>query len=404
MSKKIQTEEKFIEIQEMDNGYTFQIYINGIFVPLKNIDRILIRESIFTSIPRLEFSFRDDGLFIELNPIMEGQIVKIIFSKNGEDKNILNQEFRIISSKVSMMGGSEKVLYNISIDGWLNIPGFLNGINYRSFKNTNFSDVIIEIGDSLKIPTKIEVKSNDNMTWLAMDTWNDFINKSIYKSRVSIDDTPFCYINRNGELVYNSFKNAVSVSSDIRFIRDHVKKHNTVDDENNYFSNFSFNDISGFTNIFNGGFGGKISFFDGEYEKEKMVIDLNHSKLVDYKNKNSELKKFSSKYNFGTINNVYDDYFETVIRNRMMRQSLLSTSIVISVQAKYFSLMEKINITLNSNMNRDEIIGTYSGDYIIGGIINSFENNTFNQILICYRDGYNINKMTKIFTSPLIKV
>tara|TARA_R110001592_G_scaffold347604_1_gene641220 strand:- start:881 stop:2086 length:1206 start_codon:yes stop_codon:yes gene_type:complete len=389
-------------VQESQN-YSAEVYIDGKPVPYKNIMSLTVKEYIYSILPRVEITFLDSGIFVEHNPILEGQVIQVLLSNNGEEINLLNQTFMVLNSSITVIDKTNSS-FLITVSGAFNRPGLFNKIHNKSYPSKTFSDVIKDVADANSLDHDVRIESKDKMNWYQLNqTYADFINTSIYRSYVNDDDSPFTFINRKGVLVYTSLKTAAKNKSAIIFSNDSDMATSPFGNATNerYFSSYTFSDNSGFNNNLNGGSGIKVSYYDGNKFITNEIKKVPSSEMTPYKNKLNinHNKLVNNAVGFGQLNNVYDSYFNSLATNDLVRKALLSTSLSINAHAGDYNLLDKINIEIKKDGN---LLAAQSGDYLVGGIIHNINKNSrYNQMLICFRDGFGNANSTTAFKNPL---
>lgn len=397
---------------EKQNPNLFEMTINDIDVPITNIISLSVREYAYKTLPTIEIAIGGGSTWEEFSPVQEGQIIKLKMSANKESALTIDTEFEVVTYNISRVDkGISSSNTVITILGSFKANKILGNISSKSYPKMTSSDVITQIGDELEIEVDAKISSNDKMTWYRLNqSYYDFINTIIQKSHVGEDDAPFIYIDALGKLNYNSFRSAVSNS--IKLTGYHyptLGQYPLGELDGVIFSNFSVQDKSGFINKY-GGNGSAYSYYDLDdiitYEIDPSIIN---SGLVQIENKTSEDYGKPSKHNiFGALNpNVYEEYFHSIARNEYIRMTLLSTNVVITVDANQkVKLMDKININVMSSLGEKHVQNeTYSGSYIITGIVHSINHiDNYSMHLILSRNGTNKNKTYGEYTSSLKEV
>tara|TARA_R110001592_G_scaffold177358_2_gene417653 strand:+ start:10002 stop:11213 length:1212 start_codon:yes stop_codon:yes gene_type:complete len=392
-----------IEQDTNDIGYDLSLYLDGKPIPWKNINQLLIKESVYSFVPRIEFSFMDDGFFTLYNPVLEGQIIDVVIALNKESDNIVKQTFSILSSSV-MQASAVDGPQIISVLGVLNRPSLINKSYNNSYAKQTFSEVLESIASYNNLALVSRIKSSDKMTWYQLNqTDNEFVNDSIYRSYISDDDVPFCYINRDANLIYTSLKTESKKRSDLIFRKDNDKALSKADDVglDRYYTSFTYADKSGFINSLQGGYGTRMSYYDGNKLVTEDIKSAPFSELTKFKNKlNVNYDKFTNQtMKFGQLNNVYDSYFKSLVTNDLVRKSLFATTVVLNVKPNTYQLFDKINIEIEKGNN---LVQSQSGDYLIGSILHNIgSNGRYNQMLVCFRDGVGTSNSTTLFNNPL---
>tara|TARA_R110001592_G_scaffold352667_1_gene650746 strand:+ start:154 stop:1365 length:1212 start_codon:yes stop_codon:yes gene_type:complete len=384
-------------------GFDIDLYVDGKPIIWKNINEFTIKESVYAFIPRLEMSFLDDGFFTEHNPILEGQVVEVTISTNKETSPYVKQKFMVLSTN-ALPTSHTNDRFIINIIGILNAPGLINGIKSKSFPANKFSEVAKSIASQNGLSFDARLESSDKMNWYQLNqTDNDFMNNSIYRSYVADDDVPFCFINRSGTVVYTSLKTESKSPSEFILVKDNLKGNDKIvpGGIERFYTSHSYSDKSGLINTLCGGYGTKLSHYDGNKIVTEDITTMAFSELTTYRNKlKDNYDKFTnSTMKFGTLNNVYTNYFKSIVNNDLVRKSLFSTSLIINAQANNYQLFDKINIEVKLG---NDLIKSQSGNYIIGSIIHNLnKKGKYNQLLVCFRDGVGTNNTTVVFNNPL---
>lgn len=406
----IKKETKTQATKSSDSNFILEVYVDGNPIPWQNINSLTVREYIYEVMPRINLSFNDDGFFTEFNPVLEGQFVEVYARLSQNDSNIISQKFYVLSSNFTPLNVSKNNLYVVNIDGLFYNDTLSTGIRNKVYANMNFSDSLRKIATENGIQSDIRLQSKDTMNWYQLNkSYTNYIQESVYKSNAGNDDVPFSYIGRDGILVYTSLRTEQKQKSNITLSNNTSKAvgqiRNIDNDFHRYYSSFSYGDLSGAANIRAGGFGVKFSYYDGNkvIQKNYLANNFNATDLVKYRNKNVELSGDATDHQqYGTLNNVYPTYFDTLVRNQMLRTNLLSNTFIVNAQANDYKLFQRINIEIQSQHNVGSLVEAYSGDYFVGGIIHNLSTTgNYNQMLICMRDGINSTKAYDSFINPL---
>lgn len=398
------------KVQGKESLYNLKIYIDGKEIPWNNVRSLTVREYIYDMIPRFKLSFTDDGFFTTDNPLCENQIIEVIASYSDTGKNIINQKFKIISYEQIVLSSNIDNLYLFSVEGILHSAAKINKEIYnKSYKQKTFSEVVEQIASNSSLTSNIAIQSKDRMNWFQTNkSYVAFLNESIYKSSVGDNDAPFCYIDRHGTLNYSSIQTSNKKSSDLilSYSPTEVSKGNK---ENNtsqrYFTSYTYTDLSGYFNTYGGGNGIKYSYYNESDFVTKDSKEYKSSGLTKFINKNKD--SVQTKYlQFGTYNqgNLYEGYFDTLVRNQILRGSILSNNLVISAQPNHYNLLDKINIEIKGKKSTSNVQKPNSGNYLIGGIVHNFSNSgQYAQMLVCFRDGMDGADTYENFVNPLKK-
>jgi len=372
--------------------YNLSVWIDTVPVPNNNIANLTIREYVFTSVPTIELDIIDDGAFIDYNPINAGSVIRVELGLNDAEDYIIEVDFKVTSSDSITTANATNRNYITSITGYLDVGSYMNGIKSKSFSDSTFSSVVTNIAKDNELKSNISIESTDAMNWYMLNqTPADFINTHIHKSYIA-DDIPFCFIDRKKTMNYSSLKAATSKNVKPYTMQNDVNKKITSDDVNSsvkYFSSFSISDSSEFNNVLNGSNGTNYSYYNGDELVTKQSNEDIDAGLVSVFNKLPDSPTTCYK-SFGQQSGTHKNYFKAMVDNVRNRQSLLSSSLVINSKAFDHNLMDVINIEISSGLNRSNLIERYSGKYVIGGIVHTVaRGTTYNQMLICYRNGFN---------------
>ena len=391
--------------------YDLKLYIDGKELPWNNIKSLTVREYIYDMIPRFKLTFTDDGFFSIDNPLCENQIIEVIASYSETGKNIINQKFKIITYEQTVLSSNVDNVFIFVVDGILYTAAKANRAIYnKSYKQKTFSEVVEQIASDSSLKSNIAIQSKDRMNWFQTNkSYVAFLNESIYKSSVGDNDAPFCYIDRHGTLNYSSIQTANKKSSELilSYSPSEVSKGNRENDTiQRYFTSYTYTDLSGYFNNFGGGNGIKYSYYNESDFVTKDSKDYKASGLTKYVNKTKG--SVQTQYlQFGTYNqgNLYKDYFDTLVRNQILRGSILSNNLVISAQPNHYNLLDKINIEIKGKKSTSNVQKPNSGNYLIGGIVHNFSNSgQYAQMLVCFRDGMDGADTYDNFVNPLKKV
>lgn len=381
--------------------------IDGKVVPWQNINYLTVREYIYDLIPRVEIQFHDNGLFVEMNPILEGQEIKIVAKLNAESNDIINQSFEVIGSSHQPTNPERTDLYTITVTAAYKASSLMGPLQNRYYSKKTFSDVIKDVGIINRLITDIRIQTKDKMTWYQPNqNYLNFIKDSLFRSNPGEDDAPFCYIGRNGKLVLTSLRTELKQNTGIIVLNDPRKALRPVTDKDGrYYYTHSYSDYSGFINK-NISYGIKYTYNDGSKIQRKEITDYEPTKLSSFKNKNKNMSGEPVHHkNYGFLNNVYDQYFDSIVSNELIRTSFLSSPLTINVQPDDYKLFQRINIQIRSQNIPNTIVQSYSGSYMIGGIIHNMSKKaTYDMVLVLFRDGIDDSKSYDNFNNVLEKM
>lgn len=396
---------------ELQVGYYYnklELYIDGVNFPLKAIQSLIIREYAFSLVPVLELTLVDDFALSEMNPLQEGQEIKVNLSVNKESDDIIKNTYEIVSFKYAAKPISQHASRaNVMISAAFKANAIIGNLDDTSFPSMTSSEVVKQVATDLKLKFEIKKDTQDKMNWYRFDqTYSEFMNDLTNKSSSGDDDCPFVYIDRNGKLVYNTLRAALSNDVKKNFVQDAKgAKLAATSKEVNFFSDYTLIDSSGLSNKLMGGNGVAYSYYDGQDIVQDQISEITDTGLADYKNKTmTNVNKPSKHLAFGTQNSsLHSTYYETIARNYYLRNTVLSTSIIINAQPdEDIQLMDIINIKILSGVYRNQEAEPFSGKYIVTGIVHAVAPNArYSMHLVLSRDGHNKTLDYKRFESKL---
>lgn len=396
------------DLQNSQEYNKLELYIDGVNYPLPSITNLVIREYAFSSTPVLELTLIDDFALSEMNPLQEGQEVKVNLALGKTTDDIVENIFEIVSFNYSAKPISQHAnRANVVISAAFKANSIVGNLGNKSYPSATSSEVVETIAGDLEIDFEIRKSTKDKMNWYRLDqTYNEFFTDLNNKASVGDNDCPFIYIDRNGKLIYTSLRTALENDIKKNFVQDSKASQLPVVDENtNFFSTFNLIDASGFANKLAGGNAVAYSYYDNNDIVYKQVGEIESTGLTDFKNKTLDnINKPSTHFAFGTQNDsLFDGYYETISRNYYLKNTVLSTTNIINIQPdKDINLMDVINIKIVSSKDRNQDSEPFGGRYLVTGIIHSISPKArYSMYLILSRDGQNKTLDYKRFESKL---
>jgi hypothetical protein len=396
---------------DLQTGYDYnklELYIDGVNFPLTAVQSLVIREYAFSLVPLLEIVLVDDFALSEMNPLQEGQEIKVNMGINRTTEDIIENTFEIVSFNYSAKPISQHAnRANVVISAAFKANDIIGNLGDKSFPSMTSSEVLEQIANDLDLEFAIKKSTKDKMNWYRFDqTYCEFINDLTNKSDAGDNDCPFIYIDRAGTLNYNTLRTALDQGVKKNFEQDSKSsKVAALAEGVNFFSSYNLIDSSGLSNKLLGGNGVAYSYYDTNKIVNGQIVEIEDTGLVDYKNKTiSNINKPSKHLAFGTQNStLYDGYYKTLARNYYLRNTILSTSNIINVQPdKDIKLMDVINIKILSSKDRNQEAEPFSGRYIVTGIVHSISPNArYSMNLVLSRDGQNKTLDYRRFESKL---
>tara|TARA_R110001606_G_scaffold88448_5_gene199266 strand:- start:12906 stop:14147 length:1242 start_codon:yes stop_codon:yes gene_type:complete len=396
---------------DLQNGQDYnklELYIDGVNFPLSAIISLVIREYVFSTIPTLELTLIDDYALSEMNPLQEGQEIKVNMAINKNADDIVENVFEIVSFNYSAKPVSQHAnRANVVISAAFKANALIGNLGNKSYPSTTSSGVVKDIAGDLGIKFEILKDTKDKMNWYRLDqTYNEFMSVLNNKGSAGDNDCPFIYINRNGKLIYNTLRTALDNDIKKNFTQDSKSAQlAALGSDENFFSSYNLIDASGFANKIMGGNAVVYSYYDMDNTVYKQIGEIETTELGDFKNKTIDnINKPSKHFAFGTQNiSLFDGYYEAIARNYYLRNTILSTSIIINAQPDGdINLFDVINIKILSSKDRNQEAEPFSGRYLVTGIVHAVTPNARSSMwLVLSRDGQNKTLDYKRFESKL---
>lgn len=402
--------------------YYCRVYINGIELNSKQIQSLSMREFVFDTAVELDLEFVDNGIFVEVSPIVDGSVLKVILAKD-RDEYPIELEFDILNNKVIKKNTPGNSMYFVSLVALQKTDFMFGSIDQTAYRGSS-SEVIGEVVSKNKQLTYVEeVKSNDSQTWFQISI-NDssFIKNIIERAYYQEKDIPIIYCNKNNTFHYTTLRTKCSQKSKFTAINNDLLATDSGSQDKVISSLISDYDRdkmiffkSDYTFVDNmpienrtGGYGFDYTYFDAESFHDQ-YMNFNYAPFTNTINKTPTKKTYSSvTYNMQN-SNVHDNYLLAYNQNKYLKKNMFSyyTTITIAPNMK-IDLMDKINVSFvkqfdieTGKVGIDEI---HSGEYFVGGIYHNIHIGGFyTMVLVLFRNGFNIkddglvkNTLTKV--------
>jgi hypothetical protein len=378
--------------------FYLRLTIKGTDYNPTNIYNIVIKEWIFNILPTIEIQLLDDGYLTEIFPLEDNEDIDIVLAKNEDDENPIELTFVLNDYEVGIQGDNRKSI--VSLTGYLKVDDMFVSKS-RSFSTQNSSSVLQQISNEIGLTfvNSQNIVPSDNMTWHQASQNNlEFIRHVL--DRVYIpNDVAFFYGNTSKELVFTSLVSEINKENikrakfSIEGFQLDIKDENDINDTI-WYSSYSIVNCSGYFNKINGyGFG--YGYYDlngnivyNEYSNITKLTDLSFrnknyvGKIVKYNNCNKD-------YIAGNLYGV--EYFESMLRNRFLKDNFFANSLVLNVNAlSQVKLMDTIDIDIPSLFNEGESNEVMSGFYLVAGVQHQISNGgIYNKKVALGRNGMN---------------
>jgi len=362
-----------VAVQNRQNaGYSILLDINGEEVPYQNVDGLVIRESIFSILPRLSMSFRDVGDFSSTRPVKTKDKVRVSIVSNAGKSGDVHCPFRVMKVENQNTDPNMPNTAAVGITGILDFPGLFDGLESVVF-NDKFSNVVSEVAKIVGMKPKINIASNDKMKWTCFgENYMKFLLHSLNHVHISEKECPVLYGNKSGELIFDGLKRASESTSRISLVfdptatvtptdyngKDFIKKGQAESRVNVPYSNWTLLDIKEYMNKFGGGDGIRLSYFDGEPVEK------------DWKPKDSTGVTERMVYGVKTLN-VHKNYYSAMVNNRLNKNSFFGTCITLNTGLFGFKPLDRVHVTIPAG-NLGDTSKELSGEYIIFQVLTVF--------------------------------
>lgn len=394
--------------------YFARVLINGYEIPNKSVQSLSIREFVQDTACELDLLFIDNGRFSEGTPIVDGDIVKVILSKDSLETPV-EIEFDILGTKIDKKPSPGNSLYFIELIGITHTDNLFGSVSQRAFVGTSNEVIGQLVSEDSKLTYVEEVKANDSQTWFQISI-NDsnFIKNVIRRSYYRNEDVPLIYCNRSNRFVYTTLKTCMDKKAKFTAINNdllsmdageqdkvikNLKDSSKSKDILFFKSNYAFNDNMPIMNR-TGGYGYDFTYFDGTNFYDQ-VINFNYAPMTTFINKKKRTSLNYDSVNYNMQNsNVHQNYLLAYNQNKYLLDNMFSnfTTITISPNSKV-DLLDKINVKFMKMTpdNTFEIDMVRSGEYLVSGIYHNIQQGgIYTMILILARNGYNLKDDGKV--------
>ena len=356
---------------------------------------MIIRESVFDILPRLELILNDDGIFSDLNPINSGTEIVVVVSL-GENEDVIRQVFEVVSHSYFPDSLMDNKMVIHSINAIFKATEFM-AKNYSDvFSKMTFGDTLDHIANKTGVNTNKKLKTKDVMDWYIFnESPLDYLTTATQKSYVGDNDCPLVYVDRHGDLCLDSIKTASTQSNKIYLYKDPIKALTEINEEDvSYFSTYSYLDISSLINKVDGGVGFSSMYYDGDGIKTDEIRMRDGYGLTDRINisKGEDIDRVKQIYYGLQDSSLHQNYFKAISINSYIRNRFFSSPFVVSCKANTnINLLSKIDVQfIRDSVDSSSVNLTYSGDYLVGSITHQLGNlGTYSMVLALFRDGQN---------------
>lgn len=384
------------ENQSTGQKYFCTIKIKDISFNSAIIHSLIIREWVFDVLPRIQLELLDDGTLNEKMPLDDNEIIQIIIAKSEEDEHPLEFQFQVQDYKVNVVGDNRRLYFSIS--GLLKTNNMFM-LRNRSFSRSTTRDICSKIAneEGLTFTNPRNVIPIDNMTWYQSNLNNYKFIKYILNRSYIVDDTALFYANLQNEFVYTSLNKEISKieSVDAKFDITKTLNDGLVKEDINtiWYNSYDIVNMNGYYNK-KIAYGFAYSYYD--VSKSTQAFEYSNYRLMaqrSFKDKNFDGKVFYGGNDLGINNdlNLYDGYFESLMRNKYLMNGFFGYSILININSLYNSkLFDKVNLSIPSLFpeNSGDINEVISGEYLVGGIIHQInKNGLYSKMLSLHRNG-----------------
>lgn len=393
--------EKNINSLDFNNTTLTQVYINGEQVVIKSIKLLIVRESIFELVPRMELHFMDStSRFSTLIPLQDRTEITVKLSTSVQSGIFIEQTFELQDYDITELPNNNFKFYFIRLTARLKCKTLIEKVRTRAFPKMNSSEVIKQIGEEHGLKVNVNVNTKDQMTWLQYNIPDSsMIQHCLDRSYVDDTDSLFSYVDRNGELNVTSMHTQLKkpVKTKMRYVNGPIEElsignNDYIKSKKNYLNYFSMSrkDISSSMNEF-GAYKTEYTYYDTtESFEDKPIqftaktLDSNSDGIIllgtyPLKNKNYRNNTtLNTTYGLKT-KNMHSNYFEGKAGNLFGKCSDLSSyldiSIMLGQQASEYLEDSEMHIKLFDIIeleipvaNLSDLNPTHSGKYFVGSI------------------------------------
>lgn len=407
---------KELKVQSTDNNlnpFKVKVFVRGVQLKTSNILNLVIKESIFSILPKIELTWNDYGLFSDVFPLGDADEITVEISTHKELTGI-NATFTIVDYNLVPVSLATHSNYYIYASGILKNKSMLN-LQKKAFRKMLSTDALNDIFEEQGFNVIKMSNSKDTMTWICNDTAIDAVQRILDYSYINDKNILFAYVDKNKNAYINdlttivnkpkSFDAMVSIDP-MKMYYSQIEPKVGVRGELKIlgYNFFRMGFHPGFNNK-SGGYGIRGSFYNFDKPTQKSIdIADTFKPLTEYSLKHRDVKEFTDfpilpmKYK---NSNVHENYHKAYLQNKYIKKSLFSDVLIMNT---YFNdevkLMDKVNIKINalahSGADTPEMNKIYSGNYIIVGITNQFgDDGTYKSQLYLSRGGINKSAFTE---------
>lgn len=384
--------------------YYLKLLIKGEEYNPLNVFSLVVREWVFEQLPRLELIFLDDGTLSEVFPLEDNDQIDVTIATNKDDDEDqqLNMSFNVVDWKINPHNDNS---FYVKISAVMKNNDIFSARN-RSFNNSNSLNVLIDIAleEGIDVLNPWNVTPGDNMTWYQYSINNyDFIKHVLERSFV-VDDVPFFYANSQNEFVFTSLRSETEKSDETiaRFNLEKTFNYALEEDDKDtiWFSQYDIVNFNGYNNK-QSSYGVIYTYYDLEdIVTDRLFYDNIYGELSfrDATKVASDTQNPSIAPVYGHLNNVYDEYFRSLVRNEMLIKQFFSFSLMLNANGlSKVKLFDKIDLIApasfgagGTSLKDNDVNEVMSGNYLVGGITHKINaNGTYNKLISLHRDGMN---------------
>jgi hypothetical protein len=404
--------------------YYCRVFIDNIELISSLIHSLSIREFIFDTALELDLEFIDNGTFVEISPIVDGSVMRVVLAKDREE-NPMEIEFDILNTKVAKQNSPGNSIYFVSLVAIQKSDYMLGEVSQKYYQGPS-SQVIGEVVSKNKQLTYVEdVTSNDSQIWYQISV-NDsnFIKHILERAFYQEQDSPIIYATKNNTFHYTTLKTKcsqktkfVAINNDMLAMdagNQNVVLQSIIKEKDRnktlfFKSDYTFNDNMPIENR-TGGYGFDFTYFDATDFKDH-VITFNYAPFTNTINKRQNPGKLYDSITYNMQNsNVHDNYLLAYNQNKYLKKNIFSYYTTITIAPNLnVQLMDKINVSFIKQYDIETktvgIDDIHSGEYLVGGIYHNVHKGGFyTMILILFRNGFNLKENPVIQNNKLIKV
>lgn len=392
--------------------------IKGHQVISERIVHLTIKEWIFDIVPRLEIILTDDGMFTEVYPLQDGDIISVEIRKNPADTPATILQFDLIGYTFGAMSGSK--FSQIIISGALHVENFYSPIYTRSFSNRNSSTVLTQLLRAEgKSNLNFTVPTTDVMTWLQINMSNIDFCKHILKRSYVANDMMFLYASTNSYATttgidnvtsgfnYTSFKTEISknIEGTARFDLKYYSAdafENAADYKDFWYNTYNVFDFHSYINKTRN-YGVSYNYYDTVAGKmSPTMFDISHplTKLSAKAKDNAEQLTHNFDLGHLPVGNVYSNYYKAIVQNDYLKSNffggfILELNINSLGKPRLFS---KVNVLIPSMLG-DGTNEALSGNYIVAGVVHDLGRGMqYKKRMALMRNGFNLSEFMTIPT------